>query len=121
MADDGLLAVGGVGLLAVIALGVALLRDGGRRVINIPSDVGGGSSSGGSTVPDDLQEPEDDNWQYQEPNDDPANDDFDYDFGGSSSDGSDDGGGTGSIPDSLADFDPSGRADLISDDNPVGL
>jgi len=80
MADDGLLAVGGVGVLAVLAIVVSLLRDGGDRVINIPS--GFGQSDGSEpTAPDDLQSPGDDDWQYEEPSDNPANDDTDLDFG----------------------------------------
>ena len=120
MADDGLLAVGGVGVLAVLALVVSLLRDGGDRVINIPSDIGQSDGSE-STAPDDLQSPGGDDWQYEEPSDNPANDDTDLDFGNDPyADGSADGGGVGSIPDSLADFDPAGRVDLVNQDEDDG-
>jgi hypothetical protein len=103
----------------VVAL-VALVGRGAGETVIRPVGGDGADPSGGGT-PDDLQEPADDDWQYEEPSDNPANDDTELDFGNDPyADGSDDGGGTGSIPDSLADFDPAGRVDLVNQDEDDG-
>jgi len=119
--DDGLLA-GGAMLLALVAVGVALVRDGGRRVINIPSDFGQSDDSGvDDTAPDDLQEPGgtgSNDWEYEDPGDNPATGDTDLDFGDA------DPGAPSptapSIPDSLSGFDPAGRVDLVDQDENDG-
>jgi hypothetical protein len=117
--DDGLLA-GGAVLLALVAVGVALLRDGGRRVINIPSDFGqsDGSSVVDETAPDDLQSPggtEGKEWEYEEPSDNPSNSDEELDFGDANPGAPSP--TAPSIPDSLAGFDPAGRVDLVDQDD----
>lgn len=120
--DDDLLA-GGAVLLALGAVVVAVVRDGGRRVINIPSDFGQSDDTGvDDTTPDDLQEPGgtgSNDWDYQEPSDNPANDDTELDFGDSDP-GAPSPAAPG-VPDSLYGFDPAGRVDLIDDENQVGL
>lgn len=88
--DGGLLA-GGAVLLALVAVGISVLRDGGRRVINIPSNFGQSSSNdfgetgnsrvtqpAGETGPDSPQG----DYSPQSPDDNPQNSNFDYDFGG---------------------------------------
>jgi hypothetical protein len=120
--DDGLLA-GGAVLLALVAVGVALLRDGGRRVINIPEGFGqSDESSAVDTTPDDLQSPEDDDWEYEDPSDNPDNSEDDLDFGNADpyEDGTAAPEGATTIPDSLADFDPAGRVDLVNQDEDDG-
>jgi hypothetical protein len=78
-------------LAAVGAVIYAVVRpSGGSTIVNIPEDFG-------EPAPDDLQEPTDDNVT--------VGDDETVDTGGGSE-----------IPDSLADFDPSGRVDLIDGD-----
>jgi hypothetical protein len=108
MADDGLLAVGGVGLLAVLALVVSLLRDGGDRVINIPSDFGqsdGGYSPGpGQTVDEDT------------PGATPSDPDDDGDTEWQVPDNVEQGGGDGSLwAGEGTGFNPDQRTDLIDD------
>lgn len=119
--DDGLLA-GGAVLLALAAVGVALLRDGGRRVINIPEGFGqSDESEPADETTDDLQSPggtESEEWEFEEPSDNPSNSDESLDFGdadpGAPSPTSP------SIPDSLSAFDPAGRVDLVNQDGDDG-
>jgi len=108
-------------------------------VINIPE--GFGSSSGAEddtvtsgdlsgdtpadTTPDDLQDPGSDDWQYEDPGDNPSNSDQEnggLDFGNADpyEDGTAAPEGSTTIPDSLADFDPSGRVDLVNQDDDGG-
>jgi hypothetical protein len=110
--DEGLLAVGGVGLLAVIALAVSLLRDDGDRVINIPSDFGqsgGGYSPGpGQTVDEDT------------PGATPSDPDNDGDTEWQVPDNVEQGGGDGSLwAGEGTGFNPEQRTDLINDPSTV--
>jgi hypothetical protein len=79
-------------------------------------DLGGDSAD---TVPDELPDPSD-TWEYEDPTEDPDSEEYedpDLDFGDADPGDPTD----ATIPDSLAGFDPAGRAGLIDDDNQVGL
>lgn len=119
--DDDLLA-GGAVVLALGAVVVAVVRDGGRRVINIPSDFGQpDESEPADETPDDLQSPggtEGEEWEYEEPSDNPSNSDEELDFGDANPGAPSP--TAPSIPDSLAGFDPAGRVDLVNQDEDDG-
>jgi hypothetical protein len=80
--------------LAAVGAAVWALTRGGRTVVNVPDDFG-------NSMPDELQDPRDDNVTV--PSDDGPDETVDT-------------GGGSDIPDSLADFDPAGRVDLIGGD-----
>jgi len=90
---------------------------------NIPEGFGqSDESSAVDTTPDDLQSPEDDDWEYEDPSDNPDNSEDDLDFGNADpyEDGTAAPEGATTIPDSLADFDPAGRVDLVNQDEDDG-
>jgi len=100
------------GVTALAAVGVAvwaLVSRDSRTVVNIPDGFGQPDTD----VPEDLQRPEDDNFQFEEGTE--VWDEDRFDFGGPSEDSSLDAGSgpSSDIPDSLADFNPAGRVDLI--------
>lgn len=117
-------------LAAVGAVIYAVLRQsGGSTIVNIPEGFGQSESDDtptaddmapGDSTPDNLPSPDGQDWQYEEPSDNPDNSDTSLDFGNSDPAPPDSTAGT-TIPDSLAAFDPAGRVELINDGEQVGL
>jgi len=138
--DTGSIALVGAAVVAVGAVIYAAVGgDSPRPVINIPSNFGGGSTTEDDTVtsgdltgtdpaettPDDLQDPADNDWNYEDPSDNPDSNQYEedeLDFGNSDpyQDGTAAPDGATTIPDSLADFDPAGRVDLVNQDSDDG-
>jgi len=126
-----LAAVGAV-IYAVVGGGTSSARP----VFNIPSGFGqsdpteddtvtSGDLSGSEpadTTPDDLQDPSSNDWNYEDPSENPDNSDTELDFGNANpyEDGTAAPDGATTIPDSLADFNPAGRVDLVNQDEDDG-